>query len=170
MSVAFALPTSPGREPTKLSPRYRSPRFHAAHDTEIVQADDTVIIDGVLNNDRLVVALRSPDHRCTFREQSCVRFSPQELPRIGGVPDHTNRFCDVSPGETSEGLPVVIESHRCYTADSQGNASTLKVRSNIYLTARHFIDCSNTEILPPCPRLQQPISCEHRPFSWHLLQ
>lgn len=117
----------PGHRPTKLSPRYRSPRLYVVHDTEIIQSNGTATLDGVLNNDGLVVALRSPDHRCTFREQFCVRFSPQELPKIGGVPDHTNRFCDVSPGETSEGLPVVIESHRCYAADSQGNASTLKV-------------------------------------------
>ena len=84
-------------------------------------------VGGVLNDDGLVVSLHSPDHGCTFREQFCVRFGPQELPKIGGVPEHTNRFCDVSPGETSEGLPVVIESHRCYAADSHGNAAALKV-------------------------------------------
>jgi len=133
MLVAFTPPTPPGREPTKLS-RYRSPRLHFVHHTEIIQANDAVTVDGILNNDGLVVALRSPDHRCTFREQSCVRFSPQELPKISGAPDHTNRFCDVSPGETSEGLAVVIESHRCYAADSQGNTPTLKARSNIHFT------------------------------------
>lgn len=100
-----------------------------------MQANGTVTVDGVLDDDRLVVSLRSPDYRCTFREQFCVRFSPLELPKIGGVPDHTNRFCDVSSGETSEGLPVVVESHRCYAADS--NASTLKARTNIRYLAFH---------------------------------
>jgi len=105
--------------------------------TKIMQANGNATVRGIFNEDGLVVSLCSPDYRCTFREQICVRFSPQELPKIGDVPDHTNRFCDVSPGETSEGLQVVIESHRCYAADSEGNASTLKARSNIhYLTFR----------------------------------
>ena len=97
------------------------------HRTEVSQPNDSVIIDGVLRDDGLTVFLRSPDSRRTLRETSCVRFDAQELPKIGDVPDHSNRFCDISAGETSEGLTLVIESHRCYAADSQGNASTLKV-------------------------------------------
>lgn len=84
-------------------------------------------IDGALEDSGLTVSLRSPDSNRTLQEQFCVRFSPRDLPEIGDVPDHTSRFCDVSTGETSEGLTVVIESHRCYTADSQGNASVHKV-------------------------------------------
>jgi len=95
--------------------------------TEILQADGNVIIDGVLNDDGLAVSLRSSNTGRTFREQFCVRINAQELPKICGVPHQTNRFCDVSAGETSEGLALVIESHRCYTADSQGNASASKV-------------------------------------------
>lgn len=78
------------------------------------------------------MSLRSPDSGRTFLQQSCVRFSPQELPEIGAVPDHTDRFCDVSAGKTSEGLILVVESHRCYAADSQSNASTQKVGTSIH--------------------------------------
>lgn len=86
-----------------------------------------MIIDGVLNDDGLTVFLCSRDSGRTVQEKFCVRFDARDLPNIAGVPDHTNRFCDISMGETSEGLRLVIESHRCYTADSQDNASVLKV-------------------------------------------
>ncbi|KAF9644609.1 kinase-like protein [Thelephora ganbajun] len=102
----------------------------------VSKANGTVIIDGVLDDDRLTVSLRSPDSRRTLLERLCVRFNARELPKISGLPDHTNRFCDVSAGETSEGLGLVIESHRCYSADSQGNASVIK---RFY---RHALVCS----------------------------
>jgi hypothetical protein len=104
---------------------------------EILQTDGNAIIDGVLNDEGLTVSLRSSNPRRTLQEQFCVRLNTQELPKISGVPDHTNRFCDVSAGETSEGLALVIESHRCYTADLQGNASASKVRMNISYLAFH---------------------------------
>ena len=105
---------------------------HVAHHTEVSQPNDSVIIDGVLNDDRLTVFLRSLNSRRTLREKSCVRFDARELPRIGDVPDHSSRFCDISAGETSEGLTLVIESHRCYAADSQDNAPALKVWVNLH--------------------------------------
>ena len=86
-----------------------------------------MIIDGDLNTDGLTMFLRSPDFGRTIREKFCIRFNAQELSKIGDVPDQSNRFCDVSAGETSQGLTLVIESHRCYASDSQGNASALKV-------------------------------------------
>jgi len=95
--------------------------------TENFQVDGNVIVDGVLKDDGLSVSLRSSNPRRTLREQFCVRFNAQELPKIGDAPHHTNRFCDVLAGETSEGLALVIESHRCYTADLQGNAPASKV-------------------------------------------
>ena len=101
--------------------------IYAIQNTKMLQADSTATIDGTLNDDGLTVLLRSPDSGRTLREQVCVRFSLQELPTIDGVPNHTNRFCDISAGVNSEGRMLVIESHRCYTADSQGNASALKV-------------------------------------------
>jgi hypothetical protein len=92
-----------------------------------LEITDTVTIDGVLNDDGLTVILCSPNSGHTLRKQLCVRFDAQELPDICDIPSHAGRFCDVSAGETSEGRTVWIESHRCYTADSQGNASTIKV-------------------------------------------
>jgi hypothetical protein len=127
MSATFPLPMPPECEPAKLSARYCSPQLYAIQNTKMSQADSTATIDGTLNDDGLTVLLRSPDSGLTLREQVCVRFSPRELPTIGDVPNHTNRFCDISAGVSSEGRMLVIESHRCYMADSQGNASALKV-------------------------------------------
>ena len=132
MSAAFALPTPPGRELTKLSPRYRDPQLFVIHYTKILQANGAVTIGGVLSDDGLIVFLRSSNSGRMLLEQFCVRFSPRELPKISGIPAHAGRFCDVSAGETSEGLTAVIESHRCHSADSQGNASAIKVRTNVH--------------------------------------
>ena len=96
-------------------------------DTEILQCGGAMTIDGVLNDDGLIVSLRPLGSKRALREKFCDRFSPQELPKICGVPESAGRFCDVTIGETSEGLALMIESHRCYAADTQGNASTLKV-------------------------------------------
>lgn len=111
-----------------------------------------MIIDGDLTTDGLTTFLRSPDIGRTIQKKFCVRFNAQELSKIGDVPHQSNRFCDVSAGETSEGLALVLESHRCYTADSQGNASALKVRAVVFMIGR-FIDCSDIEILSPCLHL-----------------
>ena len=94
-----------------------------------------MIIDGVLKDNELTLFLRSPGSGRTLREKSCVRFDARELPKIDDFPDNSNGFCDLSAGETSEGLTLVIESHRCYAADSQGNASVLKVWVNIHDSA-----------------------------------
>ena len=97
------------------------------HHTETPQLNNSVIIDGVFNDDGLTVFLRSPDSGCMHLKIFCVRFEARELTKIAGFPDRTDRFCDISTGVTSEGLTLVIESHRCYEADPQGNALTLKV-------------------------------------------
>jgi len=111
-----------------------------------------VNIGGDLNTDGLTTFLRSSDLGRTIQEKFCVRFNAQELSKIGDFPDQSNRFCDLSAGETSEGRALVIESHRCYAADSQGNASALKVRAGVFVI-RRFIDYSDIEILPPCLHL-----------------
>jgi len=99
--------------------------------TETPQYNGPAIIDGVLNDGGLTVFLRSPNSEHTLLQNFCVRFDARELPKIGGFPCHTTRFCDVFAGETSEGLALEIESHRCCEADSQGNAFALKVRVKI---------------------------------------
>jgi len=123
-----------------------------AHHTEVSQPKFSVIIDGNLNTDGLTTFLRSLDIGRTIQKKLCVRFNAQELSKIGDVPHQSNRFCDVSAGETSEGLTLVIESHRCYAADPQGNAPALKVRAGVFMIGC-FIDCSDIEILPPCLHL-----------------
>ena len=104
-------------------------QLNVIHNTETLQANGTAIIDGVLDDDGLTVFLRLPGSRRTLLERFCVRFGQRELQRIkiGHIPDRSDRFCDVSTGETSEGLVLNIESHRAYEADSQGNAYALKV-------------------------------------------
>ena len=98
--------------------------MHAVGGTNIVkvsQSNDSPIIDGVLKDYGLTLSL--------------PRFDARELTKIDDVPSKFSGFCDISAGETSEGLTVVIESHRCYAADSQGNASVLKVRVNLHDSA-----------------------------------
>lgn len=109
----------------------------------MLQANSTVTIGGALGDDGFTGGLSSPGFRCTPQKRSRVQKRPrvkpslQALPKIGDVPDYTNRFCDVSAGVTSEGLTLVIESHRCYAADLQGNASVMKVRRNVHCLAFH---------------------------------
>lgn len=86
-----------------------------------------MVIDGALNNDGFTALLRSQDSGDTVRETFCVKFDARDLPKIAGNPGQANRFCNIHVGETSEGLPCVIESHRCYPSDPQGNNIARKV-------------------------------------------
>lgn len=97
------------------------------HHIEVLQPNDCLTIDGVLSDDKLTVFLRSLNSGRIFREKSCVGFDARELTKIGDFPDHSNGFCDVFAGETSEDLTLMIESHRCYETDLRGNASARKV-------------------------------------------
>jgi hypothetical protein len=92
-----------------------------------------------------------PDSGCTPLKRFCVKFNDRELPGISGVPDRTGGFCDVLAGETTKGLRLVIESHRCCTVDSRGKAPALKVYVNI--RAWGFIDRWNVETSPPRHRM-----------------
>ncbi|KAF9784461.1 hypothetical protein BJ322DRAFT_1021211 [Thelephora terrestris] len=96
-----------------------------------------VAIVGLLNDEQLTVSLRSLDSGSTLLERQCTRFNDQEFRIIGGTPGYAHGFCDVVAGETNEGLKLVIESHRCYEADPQGNASVRKVQMNIHHLADH---------------------------------
>ena len=73
------------------------------------------------------MSLRSLNSRSTLLKRFCVRFNDAEFRTIGDIPGHNHEFCSVLAGETSEGLKLMIESHRCYASDLQGNASALKV-------------------------------------------
>ena len=97
------------------------------HNANALQTNDSVTVEGILNDDGLTVSLRSLNSRSTPLKRFCVRFNDTELRTIGDIPGHNHEFCDVLAGETSEGLKLVIESHRCYASDLQGNASALKV-------------------------------------------
>ena len=111
--------------------------------------NNTVTIDGALSRARFIVSLRSPDSDRTLREQSCVRFSPRELPTIDDIPNHTDRFCDISEGVNSEGRMLLIESHRCYTADWEVNASALKVWMDIhYFPFRSPLEYRDFTVMP----------------------
>ena len=89
-------------------------------------------IEGVLDDKELKLWIRTLDPRSTILERTCVRLNSQELPSVGDIPEHTNRCCNISSGKTCEGLDLVIESHRCYTADPQRNAFVVKVRTDVH--------------------------------------
>ena len=116
---------------------YPIPLRYITHNADILQGNDTVSIHGDLNDNELIVSLRSPSSGRTLREQRCARIGQGDLPNISEAPHRANGFCDISKGETSEGLRVVIESYRCYTDDSQHSSSLPEVRTNIYSMAFH---------------------------------
>ncbi|KAF9784464.1 kinase-like domain-containing protein [Thelephora terrestris] len=103
------------------------------------------LIDGVLNKGGLTVSLRSPTSRETLLERTCTRVDEPELRIIGDIQGHAYGFCEVFAGETREGLKVVIESHRRYSADPQGNASALK---RFHRQALICVDLSHRNIAP----------------------
>ena len=121
-------------EPMESSTWYLSSSLGIAHNIKTLQTNGPAVIDGVLNDDGLTVSLGSLDSRSATLKRSCVRFIGADLQTIADIPGHAHGFCDVLAGETGEGLRLVIESHRCYTSDLQGNASALKVRTGaLYL-------------------------------------
>lgn len=102
------------------------------------------VIDGVLNSDGLTVSLKSLDPGEFLSKQTFPRFDDQELRITDGIP-HGSRFCDLLAGETNEGLGLVIESHRFYEADPQGNARS---RKRFYRQALICSGLSHVNIVP----------------------
>ena len=105
-------------------------------------------IEGVLTDDGLTVSLYVPD---SGLKRFCPRFKDQELQITGEIPGNIHQLYDGFAGVTIEGLRVVIETHRCCTADSQVNASARKVC--MVPTFQTLSDPLSTEVLPPCPYL-----------------
>ena len=97
------------------------------HGAEVPQVNGPVTVDGVLNNKGLTVSLHSPDSGSILSERTCIRFDDRELCVTGDIPGHNHGHCEVLEGETNEGLGLVIESHRSYAADPEGNARARKV-------------------------------------------
>lgn len=93
----------------------------------MLQVDGPVIIYGALDDEELTVSMRSLDSGSTLLERKCPRLNDREFRIVGDTPAHAHGFCDVFPGETNDGLKLVIESHRRYEVDPQGNAPVLKV-------------------------------------------
>lgn len=104
----------------------------AIHDTQVLQVKGPFDIDGVLSSEGLTVSLKSLDSGGIISKQTFPRFDDQELRIIDDIPSNGSGFCDLLAGETNEGLGLVIESHRFYEADPQGNARAHKVCVTIY--------------------------------------
>ena len=81
--------------------------------------------------------MRFLDSGNTLLERKCARLDDREFRTVGNIPGHAHGFCDVFPGETKEGLKFVIESHRRYQVDPQGNAPALKVWADIHHLSFH---------------------------------
>ena len=111
--------------------RYSGTQLDVFYNANALQTtNDSVAIEGVLSSDGLTLLLCSHNSGCTLLKRFCVRFNDTELRIIIYPLGDGHKFYDVLVGETSEGLKLVIESHRCYTSDMQANASALKVRMN----------------------------------------
>ena len=70
------------------------------------------------------------DSGSTLLTRTNRRFNGTELRTIGGTRD-------VLVGETSEGLRLVLESHRCHASDFQDTTSAPDVCINAYHPVYH---------------------------------
>ena len=102
-----------------------------------LQANVSAAIDGVLDDGELKLWIRTLDLGGMILGRTCVRLNDEELQSVGYIPEHTDRFCNISSGKTRKGLNLVIESHRYYTADPQRNALVLKVRMDVHRRGCH---------------------------------
>ena len=111
--------------------------FPPVRHAKLLQVNVPAAIDGVLDDKELKLWIRTLDLGGTILQRTCVRLDSQELPSVGDIPEHTNLHCNISWGETCEGLNVVVELHRCYTTDPQHNAFVRKVRTDVHHRGCH---------------------------------
>ncbi|KAF9784466.1 kinase-like domain-containing protein [Thelephora terrestris] len=113
------------------------------------KTNGSVNIAGVLDDNKLTVSLHSSGgpllKRGNLLKRICHRLNNQDVRIIGHIPGHTHGRCEVLAGETNEGLKLVIESHRCFEDDPQGNSSAQK---KFYRHALICGDLSHTNIVP----------------------
>jgi hypothetical protein len=129
--AACTLPTLPGFDLTRFLARCPSSWLYVVYYAKVSQTNGSVNIAGVLDDNKLTVSLHSSGgpllKRGTLLKRICHRLNNQDVRIIGHIPGHTHGRCEVLAGETNEGLKLVIESHRCFEDDPQGNASAQKV-------------------------------------------